>query len=67
MKDVPEYDNFMYLKGYTPAQIKYAHRKMMLKQIEEREQNNQLEKEVERQLAEIIEKALDELLKDFGK
>ena len=68
---VPEYDDYMYLRGYTPTEIMYAHRKKMQKQIQERmeryQKEKEIEKEVERQLEEIIEKTLDELLKDFNK
>ena len=28
---VPEYDDYMYLRGYTPTEIMYAHRKKSLK------------------------------------
>ena len=40
-RNVPEYYPYMYLDGYTPDQIMYAHHKMMRKQIEERIQQKQ--------------------------
>ena len=66
---VPEYDDYMYLKGYTPEEILYAHRKKTQKQIVERmkqyQKKKEIENEVERQLEDFIDKKLDELLKDF--
>ena len=40
-RNVPEYYPYMYLDGYTPDQIMYAHHKMMRKQIEEHIQKKQ--------------------------
>ena len=35
--EIPEYDQFMYLKGYTPTQILQAAKKNILDQHAERE------------------------------
>ena len=35
-RNVPDYYPYMYLDGYTPDQIMYAHHKMMRQQIEDR-------------------------------
>ena len=40
-RNVPDYYPYMYLDGYTPDQIMYAHHKMMRKQIEEHIQKKQ--------------------------
>ena len=71
---VPEYDHYMYLRGYTPEEIMYAHRKKSLKQIEERlqqiqkqKQEEQLEKEIEKQTMSIVKKTIDELLEGLNK
>lgn len=36
-RKVPEYYPTMYLDGFTPEEIHYAHHKAMMKQIQERE------------------------------
>ena len=36
MKHVPEYYHFMYLDGYTPAEIRYALQKMIDKDLADR-------------------------------
>lgn len=71
---VPEYDEYMYLRGYTPTEIMYAHRKKSLKQIEEhvkqlqkKKQEEQEEKEVQKQVETIVKKTIDELLEGFNK
>ena len=62
-RKVPDYYDTMYLDGFTPDEILYAHRKMMRKKQEERQQEKQIKKEIEKALSQ----ALDELLKDFNK
>ena len=36
-RHVPEYYDLMYLDGFTPEEIMYAHRRSMLQSIEERQ------------------------------
>ena len=67
---VPEYDDYMYLRGYTPTEIMYAHRKQTQRQIEEiirkrglRDSKKQIQSEAEDQIADFIEETVDELLR----
>lgn len=36
-QDLPEYDDFMYLKGYSPQEVYTAFRRTMNRQIQERQ------------------------------
>ena len=39
--EIPKYEKFMYLKGYTPIQILQAAKKNMLEQYAEREKEKE--------------------------
>ena len=39
--EIPKYEKFMYLKGYTPTQILQAAKKNMLEQYAEREKEDE--------------------------
>lgn len=41
MRHVPEYYDDMYKDGFTPMEIKFAHERMMYREIEERRQQNE--------------------------
>ena len=38
---IPEYYPWMYLDGFEPWEIKYAHKKLMMKEFEEKRQREQ--------------------------
>ena len=60
-RDVPEYYPTMYLDGYTPAQIMYAHRKKMLKMVKERHQEIELSSQQKKSLEIAVDKAIGEI------
>ncbi len=60
-RDVPEYYPTMYLDGYTPAQIMYAHRKKMLKMAKERNQEIELSNQQKKSLEDAVDKAIGEI------
>lgn len=64
---VPEYDDYMYLRGYTPEEILYANRRKALKLIEERMQQIQERNEIRKQTSDFVEKTIDQLLDGFNK
>ena len=67
---VPEYDEYMHQRGYTPEEIMYAHRKKSLKQIEERLkeiQKRKSEEQIKKQTESFVEKTIDELLEGLNK
>lgn len=68
-RKIPEYYPWMYLDGFEPWEIKYAQKKLFMKEFEEKRQREQQEKELEKKieanLEETLNKALEELLKDF--
>lgn len=64
-RKVPEYYDTMYLDGFTPDEIHYAMRRKMKRDIEEREQQINLEKQIKKEIEKALAQALDELLKDF--
>lgn len=41
MRHVPEYYDDMYKDGFTPMEIKFAHERMMYREIEARRQQNE--------------------------
>ena len=60
-RDVPEYYPTMYLDGYTPAQIMYAHRKKMLKMAKERHQEIELSSQQKKSLENAVDKVIGEI------
>ena len=62
-RHIPAYHKFMYLDGYTPNEIMYAFRKKTRAQIEEQTIINTIE--LEKVLDLNMEKALNELFKDW--
>ena len=45
MRHVPEYYDDMYKDGFTPMEIKYAHERMMYREIEARQEERAAAKE----------------------
>lgn len=64
-RNVPEYYPTMYLDGYTPAQIMYAHRKMALKMAKERNQEIELSDQQKKSLENAVDKAMDDIFGDW--
>ncbi|MDY4429769.1 hypothetical protein [Evtepia sp.] len=60
-RNVPEYYPTMYLDGYTPVQIMYAHRKMALKMVKERNQEIELSNQQKKSLENAVDKAMDDI------
>ena len=65
LRDVPEYYPTMYLDGYTPAQIMYAHRKKMLKMAKERHQEIELSSQQKKSLENAVDKAIEDIFKGW--
>lgn len=66
-RKVPEYYPTMYMDGFTPDEILYAHKRKTMRDFKERERQANIEKEFEKEVGKALEKALDDLLKDFSK
>ena len=64
-RNVPEYYPTMYLDGYTPAQIMYAHRKKALKMAKERNQEIELSDQQKKSLENAVNKAMDDIFWDW--
>ena len=70
--DLPEYDDFMFLRGFTPEQIMQALRKTNRKKKKKKQGRQQsiLEQEtmkfIEANLRAAVEAAMDEIMGDFG-
>lgn len=64
-RNVPEYYPTMYLDGYTPAQIMYAHRKKALKMAKERNQEIELSDQQKKSLENAVNKAMDDIFGDW--
>lgn len=47
-RKVPDYYPDMYWDGFTPEEIHYAHNKAMMNQIQERENEKNIQKEIEK-------------------
>lgn len=45
-RKVPDYYPDMYWDGFTPEEIHYAHNKAMMNQIQERENEKNIQKEI---------------------
>ena len=69
--NLPEYSDFMYLQGYNPYQIMEAFRRSTKKKYDKKKEESILEKEmfnfIEGMVAAAVNKAVDDIFKDFNK
>ena len=64
---IPDYYDTMYLDGYTDLEIWRAFGKSQRKKFRREQLQKELEQSVKTDLNEAIDKALDDLLKEFNK
>lgn len=71
MRKVPNYYREMYLDGFTPEEIMYAHKKLMREKMmrqsnaEESISEEEILWAVEKSLTPAVHKALDDIFKDW--
>ena len=71
MLKVPNYYREMYLDGFTPEEIMYAHKKLMREKMmrqsntEESISEEEILRAVEKSLTPAVNKALDDIFKDW--
>lgn len=71
MRRVPNYYREMYLDGFTPEEIMYAHKKLMREKMmrqsnaEESISEEEILWAVEKSLTPVVNKALDDIFKDW--
>lgn len=70
-QNLPEYSDYMYLQGYQPYEIMEAFRRTNRKKLQKKREESILEKEmfnfIEAMIATTVNKALDDIFKDFNK
>lgn len=68
-RNIPEYYKTMYIDAFTPEEILYAFRQMMIHDYDVLEESKRAETEImrimEKRLKTSLDQALDDILKDF--